>query len=92
MYEYHEICVRFLEFNCRITDTKEEYEERNKGVKFKKCNYFAACGHPHIVFINVFISRKTGRICPKCKHTENSLKKKEEIKDNKLKNIKIELH
>ena len=92
MYDYHETCGRFLEFNCRITDTKEEYEERNKGLKFKKCNYIAACGHPHIVFINVFISRKTGRICPTCKHTENSLKKKEEIKDNKLKNIKTELH
>ena len=92
MYDYDKTCRRFLEVNCQITDTKEEYEERNKKQKYSKCNYIAACGHAHIVFINVFFSRKTGRICPTCKHKENTLKNKEEKKDDKLKNIKTELH
>lgn len=36
MYDYEKTCQRFLEVNCQITDTKEEYEERNKGTKFSK--------------------------------------------------------
>ena len=59
MYNYEKTCVKFLEVNCKITDTKEDYEKRNKHEKFSKCNYIASCGHEHIVFINVFFSRKT---------------------------------
>ena len=58
MYDYEKTCKRFLEVNCKITDTKEEYEKRNKNEKFSKCNYIASCGHKHVVFINVFFSRK----------------------------------
>ena len=91
MYDYEKSCKRFLEVNCQITDTKEEYEKRNKDEKFSKCNYIASCGHQHIVFINVFFSRKTGLVCPSCKSKENANKKKEEMKDDKLKYLKIEL-
>lgn len=91
MYDYEKSCKRFLEVNCQITDTKEEYEERNKDEKFSKCNYIASCGHQHIVFINVFFSRKTGLVCPPCKNKDNGIKKKEEMKDDKLKNLKLEL-
>ena len=54
MYDYEKIYQKFLEVNCKITDTKEDYEKRNKHEKFSKCNYIAICGHQHIVFINVF--------------------------------------
>ncbi len=27
MYTYDKTCAKFLEVNCKITDTKEEYEE-----------------------------------------------------------------
>ncbi len=91
MYDYEKTCQKFLEVNCKITDTKEEYEKRNKNVKFSKCNYIASCGHQHIVFINVFFSRKTGLVCPSCKSKENGIKKKEEMKDDKLKYLKTEL-
>lgn len=83
--------IQFLEVNCKITDTKEEYEKRNKDEKFSKCNYIASCRHQHVVFINVFFSRKTGLVCPSCKSKENANKKKEEMKDDKLKYLKIEL-
>ena len=39
MYDYEKTCVKFLEVNCKITDTKEEYEKRNKNEKFSKCNF-----------------------------------------------------
>ena len=91
MYDYDKTCQKFLEVNCKITDTKEEYEKRNKDEKFSKCNYIASCGHQHVVFINVFFSRKTGLVCPSCKSKENANKKKEEMKDDKLKYMKIEL-
>ena len=52
MYDYDKTCLRFLEVNCRIIDSKEEYDENNKGTRFPKCNYIASCGHNHIVFIN----------------------------------------
>jgi len=26
MYDYEKTCVKFLEVNCKITDTKEEYD------------------------------------------------------------------
>lgn len=86
MYDYEKSCKRFLEVNCQITDTKEEYEEyeeRNKNEKFSKCNYIASCGHKHIVFINVFFSRKTGLVCPSCKSKENANKKKEERRNER---------
>ena len=92
MYDYEKTCAKFLEVNCKITDTKEEYEERNKDKQFSKCNYIASCGHQHIVFINVFFSRKTGLVCPSCKNKENANKKKEEMKDDKLKYLKTELN
>jgi hypothetical protein len=38
MYTYDKTCAKFLEVNCKITDTKEEYEERNKDERFSKCN------------------------------------------------------
>ena len=38
MYDYEKTCKRFLEVNCKITDTKEEYEDRNKDKRFSKCN------------------------------------------------------
>lgn len=91
MYDYEKTCKRFLEVNCQVMDTKEEYEERNKGKTNPKCNYIASCGHQHIVFINVFFSRKTGLVCPPCKNKDNGIKKKEEMKDDKLKNLKLEL-
>jgi hypothetical protein len=91
MYDYDKTCAKFLEVNCKITDTKEEYDERNKTEKFSKCNYIASCGHQHVVFINVFFSRKTGLVCPSCKSKENATKKKELMKDDKLKFMKMEL-
>ena len=91
MYDYEKTCERFLELNCKITDTKEEYDNRNKNEKYSKCIYIASCGHSHIVFINVFFSRKTGLICPSCKIKENAIKKKEDFKDDKLKCLKTEL-
>jgi len=91
MYDYEKTCERFLELNCKITDTKEEYINRNKNEKYSKCIYIASCGHSHIVFINVFFSRKTGLICPSCKIKENAIKKKEDFKDDKLKCLKTEL-
>ena len=35
MYDYEKTCQKFLQVNCKITDTKEEYEKEIKGQDFQ---------------------------------------------------------
>jgi hypothetical protein len=52
-----------------------------------KLNYIASCGHNHIVFYNVFKSRGTGIICPRCKTKEIGNNIKEKMNNNEISKI-----
>lgn len=67
--KYDNVIEEFNKRNCKLLTTNIEYNEiiKNKKSNNYKLNYIASCGHNHNVFFNVFKSRNTGIICPKCK-------------------------
>lgn len=83
---YENVFEEFNKRKCKLVTTREEYE--NILTLSKSCNYrlnyIASCGHPHIVFYNVFKSRGTGVICSSCKNKQTGEKQKEKIKNNEL--------
>jgi hypothetical protein len=86
---YHDVVHCFEKENCKLVTTEEEFKNRcNSSPKYR---YIASCGHEHIVFFHVFLSRKTGVICPNCVNTRNSIRKKEQLKDDKIQHIRQEL-
>jgi hypothetical protein len=80
---YKKVQDTFIANNCKLLTTEQEYVEMNYK-KLPKYKYIASCGHEHIVFYNVFISRKTGIICPSCTTVKNSIIAKEKVSNNKL--------
>ena len=84
MDNYDKIYKNFEDRGCKLLNTREEVINIKKAKGHPKYNYIAKCGHEHVVFYNVFTSRNTGIICPKCKCIENGKEKKEAVKDNKL--------
>uniref|UniRef100_A0A6C0DFT5 Uncharacterized protein n=1 Tax=viral metagenome TaxID=1070528 RepID=A0A6C0DFT5_9ZZZZ len=86
---YHDIVQCFEKENCKLLTSEEEYKNINKSRG--KYRYIASCGHEHIVFFHVFLSRKTGVICPNCVNIRNSIKKKEQLKHDKIQHLRQEL-
>lgn len=64
--DYDNVCEVFINKGCNLITSKEEYYELKKIHKIPKLNYIASCGHNNSVHYNVFKSRNTGVICPKC--------------------------
>ena len=82
---YENVMEEFNKRNCKLLTTKEEHVEilkNNKNVY--RLNYVASCGHTHIVFYNVFKSRGTGIVCPKCKNKKIGDDKKEKMQNNEM--------
>jgi hypothetical protein len=66
-------------------------EEFNKlTVRYPKYKYIASCGHENVVHFHSFSSRKTGILCPSCIKKLNGKKRKEQMKEDKLQNIRLE--
>ena len=86
---YENVVKEFNKRNCKLLNTKDEYTEILKSAKktMYKLNYIASCGHNHIVFYNVFKSRGTGIICPRCKTTEIGNNIKEKMNNNEISKI-----
>jgi hypothetical protein len=69
--DYEKVYDTFTNKGCSLITNKEEYFELKKICKIPKLNYIASCGHIHSVHYNVFKSRNTGVICPKCVINKN---------------------
>jgi len=86
---YHDIVQCFEKENCKLLTSEDEY--KNVLMRTPKYRYIASCGHEHIVFFHVFLSRKTGVICPNCVNIRNTKNMKEKLKDDKLQHLRQEL-
>lgn len=69
--DYENVYDTFINKGCKLITTKEEYFDLKKICKIPKLNYIASCDHIHSVHYNVFKSRNTGVICPKCVINKN---------------------
>jgi hypothetical protein len=69
--DYDNVYDTFINKGCKLTINKEEYYNLKKIYKIPKLNYIASCGHNNSVHYNVFKSRNTGVICPKCMINNN---------------------
>jgi hypothetical protein len=87
---YHDIVQCFEKENCKLLTSEDEY--KNVLMRTPKYRYIASCGHEHIVFFHVFLSRKTGVICPNCVNIRNTKNMKEKLKDDKLQHLRQELY
>ena len=76
MTYYEKVKTTMQQNNCTLLTTIEEFLEIKKNVKFPKVKYIACCGHNHEVFVNVFLNRKTGIICPSCISKKNNINKR----------------
>ena len=83
---YENIVEEFNKRNCKLLDTKEEFDViKTNSKRFAyKLNYIASCGHTHKVFYNVFKSRNTGIVCSSCKQKEIGKNVKEKIDNNEI--------
>ena len=88
----HESVVKkFLDKNCIVTMTKEEFIQnyKNNNCKIK---YNASCGHENIVSYKNFTTLNQGINCPKCVNKNIGCKLKELYSnDNKLSSLQQEL-
>jgi hypothetical protein len=85
---YENVKNKFLEHKCTLLTREEEFNDLID--KYPKYKYIASCGHEHIVYFHSFLSRKTGVVCPNCITKINGEKRKKEMKEDKLQNIKLE--
>lgn len=90
MINYQDVVNCFIENNCKLLNTENEFNEIRKNMKNEKYHYIASCGHTHNVFFNVFKNRKTGIVCPKCTIENNKEKSRNSLSINKLKYIEME--
>jgi len=86
---YQDVVQSFEKENCKLLTTEKEY--RNMYKSYAKYRYIASCGHEHIVFFHVFLSRKTGVLCPSCVNVRNTKTNNEKLKVDKLHLIRQEL-
>ena len=87
---YQDVVKCFTDEKCLLLTTEEEFNQMN--TKTPKYKYIASCSHEHIVYFNVFITRKTGVICPNCVIIRNSKKIKDEMSNDKIRYLKQELN
>jgi hypothetical protein len=64
--DYEIVYDNFMNKGCKLITNKEEFFDLKNKCKIPKLNYIASCGHSNSVHYNVFKSRNTGVICPKC--------------------------
>lgn len=76
MSYYERIKASMLENNCKLLTTFDEFVEIKKTATYTKVKYIASCGHEHEVGAYIFISRKTGIICPRCMSKKNNMGKR----------------
>ena len=69
--DYENVYDTFMIKGCKLITNKEEYFDLKNICKIPKLNYIASCGHSNSVHYNVFKSRNTGVICPKCVINKN---------------------
>lgn len=79
--KYQDVVATFAEKGCHLLTSEDTYTNMNE--KIPKYNYIAQCGHEHSVHFNVFKSRGSGIICPKCTSVRNAKKKKKDVCGNK---------
>jgi hypothetical protein len=90
---YEDVKAEFAKHECQLLTTLEEWTEKQKNkdksgnVKYK---YIASCGHEHEVFYNVFKSRGTGRLCPKCQSAKQASEQKKHMAVNPLEGLETE--
>jgi len=88
---YENIVTKFLDKNCVVTMTEEEFIQnyKNNNCKIK---YTASCGHENTVRCKNFLTLNQGINCPKCVNVNTSIKLKELYSnDNKLSALEQEL-
>ena len=73
---YEDVLKKFSEKGCRLTMTKEEFNEIYKNNKCK-LKYNACCGHKNMVSYKNFTSLNQGINCPTCVNKNTSVKLKE---------------
>ena len=87
---YENVVKKFLDKNCLVTMTKEEFiaNYKNNNCKIK---YNAVCGHENNVSYKNFVTLNQGINCPKCVNKNTGLKLKElrtgENKNNLLQEL-----
>jgi len=81
---YESMSSYFESKNCKLTYTKDEFENYYINNK-QKINYIASCGHENNVCWKNFQSLNQGINCPKCvnKNTGEKLKEFRSLDDNK---------
>ena len=89
---YEDVVKKFLDKNCLVTMTKEEfianYKKNNCKIK-----YNPVCGHENNVSYKNFVTLNQGINCPKCVNKNTSCKlKKLYSNDNKLSSLQQELN
>jgi hypothetical protein len=90
--KYEKIKNSFDHNGCKLLTTKEEIDILSKPAS-AKYKYIASCGHEHIVYYNVFISRNTGILCPLCISAKNAILSKNRMeKYGKLHCLQLELN
>jgi len=89
-YSYTDVKTIFEKEGCVLLSTEQDYLNKtiNTHPKYK---YIASCGHEHIVMLTMFLSKKSGIICPRCKYNEYSINMRDAVKDDKLRCLKLEL-
>jgi hypothetical protein len=85
---YEIVKKKFIEQQCCLITTEEEFNGITD--RYPKYKYIASCGHENFVHYHSFSSRKTGIICKSCINKLNGKKRKEELKQDKLQNIRLE--
>jgi hypothetical protein len=88
---YQDVVNKFIEKECNIIMSKEEFSEnyKNNNCKIK---YHAFCGHENIVSYKNFTTLNQGINCPKCVNKNTGIKlKKLYSEDNNLSSLKQEL-
>ena len=89
---YESVVQKFLDKNCVVTMTKEEFVENYKN-NTSKITYNAACGHENSVRYKNFTTANQGINCPKCVNKNTGFKLKTlRTGDNKNNNLLQELN
>jgi hypothetical protein len=73
---YEKIVEKFIEKNCKIKMTQDEFIQNYKNNNCK-INYIASCGHENNVRYKNFLTLNQGLSCPSCVNKNISIKLKE---------------
>lgn len=87
---YEDVSDCFVEKGCVLLTTKEEFDTLRGRHRHPKFRYVAQCNHENVVHYNVFKSRGTGLLCPKCVSVKNSKVAKDNMSKDVLQHLKLE--